>query len=816
MTGPEPIPIGVLLRRLRTAAALSQEALAERAGISARAVGDLERGVHQAPRLETVRLLADALDLGPQERAALLAAARPAVMDESPRRERVLSILSLPRPPSRLIGRERELVALEILLAQDYPWLVTLTGPGGTGKTRLAQEVVVRVADQFPDGVWFVDLSPLTDANLVVSTMAATLGVPEGRASLETRLHGFLGVKRALLVLDNFERVVAAAPGIAAILAHAPGARVLETSRVPLRVHGEQEFPLTPLTFPAATNLSSLNDVEHFAAVHLFVERASAIQPGFALTSANASTIAAICQRLEGLPLAIELAAARVRVLPPDALLARLERRLPLLTGGARTLPARQRTMRDAIAWSYDLLTPEQQALFRRLAVFAGGFKLDAAEAMEEPNGILTTFDGVVTLIEHNLVRQTMGSTGESRYLMLETVREFGLEQLSVAGEEDAARERHANFYSEIAHQLMPGNTTWLQHRTRLEAMASELDNVRLALAWLDEQNETDALLRMFSTLWVIWQASGRYSEGLSLVDRVLDRSSPRASRARALVLSGAVLLAVEFGDYTRAAEYCDELRFLSQDLGDSDLIWWAVTNEGLIASRLVQPGLAHARFTEALSLASAAGQAELEGIANLWIGDMALVQANYEEAAERYGDALAFFEKTNWIWGLVDANAGLGGVRFATGDLVRAAAHYEESLELAWRRVIPVMAIGPLLGMAGVVAESGNAEQKARLLGAAEGLIDLLGTPSFPRDQPARERALDVLTASLDEKRLAAMRAAGRNLTFEQAVTEARFAAEQVSGRPTEHLFRTRRRVRNGSLVERPSAESLRNHPAG
>lgn len=781
MTGPEPLPFGALLRRLRTSAALSQEALAEHSGISARAVGDLERGIRQAPRLETVRFLADALHLDAQDRAALLAAARPAVLGGAAVTECALPVASLPRPPVRLIGREYELAALQDLLSQGPTQLVTLTGPGGTGKTRLAQEVAASMPEQFPDGVWFVDLSPLTDADLVLPTLAAALGVPDGRDTLESRLHGFLRNKDILLVLDNFERVVAAAPGVARLLAYVPGLRVLATSRMPLHVQGEQEYPLAPLAFPTSSSLAQPQHAEQFAAVRLFVERAQAIQPGFVLNAANAQAVTAICQRVDGLPLAIELAAARMRVLPPTALLDRLEHRLPLLTGGARTLPARQRTMRDAIAWSYDLLSPTEQRLFRRLAVFVGGFTLEAAEAMEDPDGTHSAFDVVVTLVEHSLLRQTAGVEDEPRFLMLETVREFGLEQLAAAGEEEAARQLHADVYLQIADELMPGNTTWLHHRTRLEAMSSELDNARLAFAWLDEHDETAALLRMFSTLWVTWQATGRYSEGLALVDRVLARSSPRASRERVLVLNGAVLLAVEYADYSRAAHYRDENRILSQELGDPDLVWTAVTNDGLLASRLGQPELAHVRFMDALSLANAAGHADLEGIANLWVGDMALFQASYGEAAEHYGEALAFFQTANWDWGLVDVYAGLGGVHFATGDLVGAAAHYEQSLEIALRRAIPVMAVGPLLGMAGVVAESGNAVQGARLLGAAEGLITLLGTPSFPRDQPARDRGLAALTALLNEERLVALRDAGRSLTFEQSVNEARAAAEQV-----------------------------------
>lgn len=780
MPGPETLPFGMLLRRLRTAAALSQEALAERAGISTRAVGDLERGVHQAPRLETVRLLADALELDTQDRAALLAAARPSAAGEPAvfRPERPPS--TLPRSPVRLIGRERELTGLIDLLMQDDHQLITLTGPGGTGKTRLAQEVITRTTEQFPDGVWFVDLSPLTDADLVLPSMAADLGVPEGRDGLEVRLQGFLRGKHALLVLDNFERVVAAAPSVAKLLAHAPRVRVLATSRIPLHVQGEQEYPLSPLSLPATSSIVSRDALEDSPAVRLFVERAQAIQPDFVLNATNAPTIAAICQRVDGLPLAIELAAARVRVLPPAALLARLEKRLPLLTGGARTLPARQRTMRDAIAWSYDLLTQEEQVLFRRLAVFVGGFTLEAAEAMEDPDGSLATFDGVVTLVEHNLLRQTVDHHDEPRYVMLETVREFGLEQLALAGEERQARQQHAASYLQLANRLAPDNATWFQNRTQLERMTADMDNVRLAFSWFEAQGEHEALLRLISVLWIPWQASGLYREGLALVEQAM-RLSPRASLARLEALNGVVKLALEHGDFARAATHSAEEQAMAAELADPSLLGGALLNAGLVASRLGEIVRAEEFFVEALQLSQAVGHAELEGWANLWVGDMALVQAHFGQAAVHYAKALAYFQETNWRWGLVDVHAGLGGVHYGTGDLAGAAAHYEESLDRAWHIGVPVAAIGPLLGLAGVFAEFGYAEQGARLFGAAEGIMALLGAPVFPRDQPARGRALDALTTVLGEDHLVALRERGRTLTIDQAITEARSVAGQI-----------------------------------
>jgi transcriptional regulator with XRE-family HTH domain len=357
----------------RTAAALSQEALAERAGLSGRAISDLERGVHRAPRLETVRLLADALGLDEAERVELLAAAHPRVLAPA-ERERAHPPARLPVPPTRLIGREPEVAAVTQLLAQDDIRLVTLTGVGGTGKTRLALAVAADVRDQYPDGVYFVDLSPLTDSALVMPTIAATLGVREVVGEpLSQTLTGFLADKQLLLLLDNCEHVVDAAPDLATLVATSPQLAVLATSRGALRIRGEREVPLPPLPLPASDRLPPLDELARVPAVALFVDLAAASQPDFAFTADNSAAVADICRRLDGLPLAIELAAARIKVLTLAALLTRLEQRLPLLTGGSRDLPTRQRTMRDAIAWSYDLLAPDEQALFRRLGIFAGG-----------------------------------------------------------------------------------------------------------------------------------------------------------------------------------------------------------------------------------------------------------------------------------------------------------------------------------------------------------------------------------------------------------------------------------------------------------
>ena len=518
------VSFGDWLRQLRSAASLSQEELAERAGLSVRGISDLERGLRHAPRPETVRMLADALALTEDDRASLRAAARPTLLGENPTKLAPTSLvsLSLPLPLTRLIGRETEITALLARLGGDDARLVTITGAGGTGKTRLALEVAAAVVTIYADGVVFVDLSPLNDAALVTPTIAAALNVRQvSGQSLRDSLAGFLASRRILLVLDSCEQVLAAVPDIAALLASSLGLAILATSREPLHVRGEREFPLQPLPLPAADHLPAVMELARIPSVALFVERAEAGQPDFALTAENASAVAAICRRLDGLPLAIELAAARVKVLPPAALLARLEHRLPFLTGG-RDLPARQRTMRDTIAWSYGLLSPGQQTLFRRLAVFASGFTLASAEAVAEPVGDLAVLDGVVALVDQSLLRQSSGTDDEPRFAMLETVREYGLERLLESQEIDEIKQRHAQHFEQIFTDFVFGSPI-LMNQESLSRVVNDHDNVRLALAWFDEHGESDALLRLSSMLYGLWFARGLYGEGLQWAERALE-----------------------------------------------------------------------------------------------------------------------------------------------------------------------------------------------------------------------------------------------------------------------------------------------------
>jgi len=537
MTNGAGETFGARLRRYRLAASLSQGELAERAELSVDAVGTLERGRRTLPRPDTVALLAQALNLAPPERAALIAAARPRLVPTllphaaaaTPPPSR-LHIPPLPVSLTTFIGREREVSSLRDRLLDPRTRLLTLTGPGGTGKTRLALEVAALARAAFPDGVAFVPLAALTDPTLALSTIAHALGLVEaeaaGRTPVET-LATALADLRLLLLLDNLEQVDAAASQITEVLTAAPGVTALVTSRTRLNVRGERVAPVPPLDVPDPAASLRVDDLPRFDAVRLFVERARDARPDFALTERNATPVAAICARLDGLPLAIELAAARIRHLPPAALLRRLDGSLALLTDGPRDLPRRQQSLHETIAWSYALLDDEGQTLFRRLSVFVGGCTAAAAAAVcraldEAPldgaplagpprEGDLLA--GLVGLADQSMLAVTEQADGEPRFALLETMRVYALEQREAAGEDDALRRAHAAWCLALAEEAEPALTGPDQHMW-LERLEREHDNLRSALGWLRESADGEAGLRLAAALWRFWHIRGTSARG--------------------------------------------------------------------------------------------------------------------------------------------------------------------------------------------------------------------------------------------------------------------------------------------------------------
>jgi predicted ATPase/DNA-binding XRE family transcriptional regulator len=757
---------GDLLRQLRTSAALSQEALAERAGLSLRGISDLERGVRRVPRLTTVGMLANALELSPADRRSLLAAARPGSPLELPECA-PRGFPPFPAPLTSLIDRERELAALVSLLGDGAIRLVTLTGAGGSGKTRLALEVGARLRRAFADGAAFIDLAPVRDAALVIPTIASAIGVREraGQPLLDT-LAGVLAANEVVLVLDNCEQVLGAAPDIAALLAASPRVVVLATSREPLRVRGERVFPLSPLPLPA-DDLPALEELARVPAVALFVERAAASQGDFALTPDNAAAVAAICRRLDGLPLAIELAAARARVLPPQAMLARLEQRLPFLTGGARDAPPRQRTMRDAIAWSYDLLAPQDQALFRRLGVFVGGWTLEGAEAVDSGRDGLDVLAGLETLIAANLVQVVEEAGGARRFGMLETIREFASERLVESGEEASLKLAHAAYYSGLAERAKPhlyaaSQRSWLR---RLEA---EHSNFRAAL---DAQaaGDPEHHLRLAANLGFFWFVHTHVAEGRAQLERALSRvAAPSRHRAGALKDLGALALAQ--GDLAAADVWLRKSEELARALDAPEVRWEALFLQGAVAAEQGDLARAIRRYESALTVVRALNDTQAIGVVLTDLSDVAYRRGDLQAAEQCDEEAVALLQTIGDEFMLSQVFANIGQVALARGDTVGAIMAYEEALALGLGIDAPWLIANGLAGFAAVATARGQDEEAAQLLGATDAAREASNRPRLPH-YVLHCRTIKAVRAALSEAEFVAAWDAGHALPTEGAI---------------------------------------------
>jgi predicted ATPase/DNA-binding XRE family transcriptional regulator len=688
---------GALLRHHRLKAGLTQEELAERAGVSARGVQQLERD-RTAPRAETLRLLADALVLSAEARAELITAAHPELATPVAPASVPLHLPNLAVPPTPLVGREREVAAACAMLRRsdgaEGTRLVTLTGPGGVGKTRLAMAVAAQLTADFRDGAIWVDLGPIRDPALVPAAVARALGVLEtGDRPLAEMLVTAVARRHLLLVLDNLEHMLEAAPLIAELLAAAPQLAVLATSRARLRLRGEREFPVPPLAVPAAEEAHMpLREVAAVAAVRLFVERAGEVQPGFTLTNENADDVIDICRRLDGLPLAIELAAARIKVLPPAELRHRLRQRLPLLSGGARDLPLRQQTMRGAIAWSHDLLNEEEQALFRKLAVFAGGCTLAAAERVfalgspalgQEPvTGSRATSDVVdlvASLIDQSLLRTTVTAMGEPRYAMLGTVRDYGIERLHECGEDADARRAHAAYYLALAERAEPELTGPSQARW-LEQLAIEHDNLRAALIWSLDGADARTAVCIVGALWRFWWLRGYLSEGRTYAEAAAAQDGGTAAeRAKALYAAGS--LAQEQGDYGPAAPLLEAGMAAAKQAGDHEIAALCLNELGFIARDQGDYQRAVAFHEEALALHRATGDRRGAAVSLGNLGEIAIDRGDYERGEELMAEVAAVFRELGDQQALATALSNRCDAATRRGDHERARPFCEEAL---------------------------------------------------------------------------------------------------------------------------------------
>jgi predicted ATPase/class 3 adenylate cyclase/DNA-binding CsgD family transcriptional regulator len=627
---------------------------------------------------------------------------------------------NLPIPSTPLIGREREAAAVLQLLLREDVRLLTLAGPGGSGKTRLGVHVAAGLNDHFTDGLYFVNLAPISDADLVVPTIAQTLGVIESPTrSLSEQLQAFLQEKRLLLLLDNFEQVAGAAPELADLLASCPHLKLLVTSRAVLHLSAEHEFAVPPLSLPELNHLPDLAKLSQYEAVALFIARAQALQPEFQVSPATAPAVAEICARLDGLPLAIELAAARIKLLPPPALLARLGQRLAVLTGGGRDAPVRQQTLRKTIEWSYQLLDVEEQRLFRRLSAFVGGCTLQAAEAvcaaLDTRLPALSALDGAASLIDKSLLRQAEQEAAEPRFVMLETVREYGREALAGRGEAEVTYHAHANYYLALAVAAArawngPHQAVWL---ARLER---EHDNLRAAMNWLLERGEGEPALRLGIALWWFWYTHEHRSEGWNVLERALAGSEGVAVPLRAKALWACGSLAGALGHVERGEVLCQESLALFRGIGDRRGMGDATFQLAHVAFARWDLAAARSRFEESLVFLRETGDKTLTAWALNALALVLLYQAEYAKVHPLAEQAIETCKEVGDTTGVAISLITLARAVFWRGDLVRAQALAEESLALA--RGTGIKSVEALaLALRGEIALAQGEMTTARLL---------------------------------------------------------------------------------------------------
>jgi non-specific serine/threonine protein kinase len=719
----------------------------------------------------------------------------PAVADQSPSdrvvahpmplvplRGRARDAARLPAPLTSFVGREREVAAVAGLLHRDDVRLVVLTGPGGGGKTRLALRVAEQVADEFPDGVAFVPFAAVRDPNLVAATLALALSVRElPDRSLTDGLKAVLSDRVALLVLDNLEHLTPAATLLPDLLAACGRLKILATSRTVLRVSGEHAFQVPPLALPEVrresgaerrendgptTHASLLPSLTSSEAVRLFGDRARAVRSGFEVSAENVSDVAAICIKLDGLPLAIELAAARVTVFPPASLLSRLDKRLPLLTGGAHDAPARLQTMRSAIAWSHDLLGPDDQWLFRRLAVFSGGFTLSAAEAV----AAVPVLDGVTALVDQSLLRRTEDEGDEPRFWMLETIREFGLERLAEAGEDAAVRDRHASFFlamAERAESEMTGpRTAWW-----LDSLEADLGNLRSALAWLDETGQIEGLSRLAGALGYFWHLHRHADEGRRWLERALAVPDGVAPTVRSRCLTALLRSLPEDGS-DRQLSLAEECLALRNALGDEVGITEAIFFVGHAYLGRGEEQRAIECWEDALARASTQNDLFVSALLHTNLGDLCFDRGDDQRAEVLAEEALALSRRlgNNYLTALALASvAQLAARRSDTG---RAWRLFAECVPMYQAFGDPLSIVDALTGMAYSLVRD-QPIPAIRWLAMAERVRESVGAAELMHPYWSKQ-AIGAARAICTAEEFSAAWSAGLTLPLEDAVTEA------------------------------------------
>ena len=682
---------------------------------------------------------------------------------------------NLPTQMTALVGRERDVAEIESLLRRDDVRLVTLTGPGGIGKTRLAFEVLERTRSSFVDGVQYALLAPLHDPNLVPAAIGQVLAIREApdRSTLDV-IKELLRDREVLLVLDNFEHVLEAAPMLAELLAAAPRLKLLVTSRSALQLLGEQEYAVRPLAVPTDPHMTK-EHLSGYGAVSLFVDRASAANRAFELNEANAQDVVEIVTQLDGLPLAIELAAARARSLPPRLLLERIQSRLDLLSRGPRDLPERQQTLRALLDWDYELLQDEERNAFRRLSVFARGFSLEAATRVGFPDqDELDALELIESLLRKSLIAQADVIHGVARFAMLNTLREYASEKLEEAGEAAEARRRHAFYFTELAEDASarlrdPDQVRWL------DTLEVERDNMRVALSWADSLKEAETELRLAGALASFWESRGYLTEGQRWLERALSNAGADADPfLKARALDGAGILARSQGELKRSRTLLEESVALRRQLGDKALLANSLRNLGNALFDIGDLDKTADLYEESLgAYRDADDDAGMAAILNN-LGVLASYQENWQRAQTLYEESLELYRAREDTQGIARSLMNLGDVKVEQGDYVTAAAHLHDSFVL-FQELRSRWDIAYLLeGMANVMRAREFLEDAAKLLGSAEPLREVLGAPLPPSELQPHRRLVDKIQAGLDPSVFNDAWAKGRAMDMDEAVTYA------------------------------------------
>jgi predicted ATPase len=677
-------------------------------------------------------------------------------------------IFSIPAPLTALVGRQSAIGEIAELLQSSR--LLTLTGPGGTGKTRLAIAVGHTAAAQFPAGVMFVSMAAIRDPDLVIPAVAYALGIRESADEpIRTTLARVIGEQHLLLVLDNLEQVIDAAEDISALLVSCSRLHIIATSRSPLHISGEREYLVEPLPIPEPGAGNDIHGLADNAAISLFVDRARAVKRDFALTHDNIAAVVAICRRLDGLPLAIELAAARIKLMTPRAILTRLERPLAMLTGGARDLPERQQTIRSTIEWSYELLSGDEQRLFRQLSVFVGGWSLDAAEAVGASNDV-DVLDGLLSLVEKSLVTQVEQPDGEARFNMLVTIREFGLEQLAAHAETTAAHGALVAYFLELSDEADLNSESEVALTFWLDRIERELDNLRTALTWAIEYDENSTFRLLFG-VWHLWYTRGHMSDGRRFLHQALDRwpGVPTISRAQALNQVGT--LATWQGDNDRAKELHAEALRLSRAIDDTSGVAQALFALGRATSFTGDVSRGRDLYEQSLLLAREIGDGHLiESVAGN-LSSAYTVLGDFDRALELNDEALALARDNRSILGAQILTLNRAAMMQARGDNREATRLFAESLRLALRIGIRRF-IADLIDYLGVLAGiEGDREREARLYGASQQARHTINYGLLAVFFPDIEPRLSTLRQELGDERFATLVAEGAAMTTDDAI---------------------------------------------